>query len=220
MGSQRVRHLADTQSAKTEWLSLSYNTCLFLTYFTLYNKNYTSLHITTNDPILFLFMPEQYFIVYTCHGLPRWLTGKESACQCRRHGYYPWVGKILWRREWQHTPVFLPGASHGRRSLAGSSLWGLKRAGRDLVTKTTATYMHQIFLIPSSIDRQSGRFRVFIIANSTTMRPGVHASFRIMVFSRYMSSSGTAGSYQCMYAESRKHGTEEAICRAGSETRT
>ena len=30
-----------------------------------------------------------------------------------------WVQKISWRRKWQHTPVFLPGESHGQRSLAG-----------------------------------------------------------------------------------------------------
>ena len=29
----------------------------------------------------------------------------------------PWVGKIPWRRTWQPTPVFLPGKSHGQRSL-------------------------------------------------------------------------------------------------------
>ena len=32
-----------------------------------------------------------------------------------------WVGKILWRRESQSTPVFLPGEFHGQRSLAGYS---------------------------------------------------------------------------------------------------
>ena len=26
---------------------------------------------------------------------------KESACQCKRHGFNPWVGKMLWRRKWQ-----------------------------------------------------------------------------------------------------------------------
>ena len=35
-----------------------------------------------------------------------------------------WVGKIPWRREWQPTPVFLPGQSQGQRSLAGYSRWG------------------------------------------------------------------------------------------------
>ena len=46
-------------------------------------------------------------------GLRRWLSGKESACQCRRHKFSPWVGKILWRREWKPTPVFVPVKSHG-----------------------------------------------------------------------------------------------------------
>ena len=46
-------------------------------------------------------------------GLPRWLSGKESACQCRRPGFSHWAGKILWRRKWQPTPVFLPEKSSG-----------------------------------------------------------------------------------------------------------
>ena len=40
--------------------------------------------------------------------------------------FNPWVLKILWRREWKPTPVFLPGESHGQRSLVGYSLWGCK----------------------------------------------------------------------------------------------
>ena len=44
--------------------------------------------------------------------------------QCRRLEFHPWVGKIPWRREWQPTPVFLPGQSHAKRSLAGYSPWG------------------------------------------------------------------------------------------------
>jgi len=38
----------------------------------------------------------------------RWLSGKESGCQCKRHGFDPWVGKIPWGRKWQPTPIFLP----------------------------------------------------------------------------------------------------------------
>ena len=40
----------------------------------------------------------------------RWFNGiTDSIClQCRRTGFDPWVGKILWRRTWQPTPVFLP----------------------------------------------------------------------------------------------------------------
>ena len=44
--------------------------------------------------------------------------------QCKRPGFSPWVGKILWRREQLSTPVFLPGESHGQRSLAGYGPWG------------------------------------------------------------------------------------------------
>ena len=52
-------------------------------------------------------------------------SGKKPACQCRRHkncGFDPWIGKIPWRRAQQPTPVFLPGESHGQRSLEGYSL--------------------------------------------------------------------------------------------------
>ena len=42
------------------------------------------------------------------------LSGKESACQCRRHRFDTWVGKRPWRRKWQPTPLFLPGKSHDR----------------------------------------------------------------------------------------------------------
>jgi len=43
--------------------------------------------------------------------------------QCGRPGLDPWVGKILWRRNWLPTPVFLPGKAHGQRGLAGYSQW-------------------------------------------------------------------------------------------------
>ena len=54
-----------------------------------------------------------------------------GTCQCRRckrHRFNPWVGKIPWRRKWQPTPVFLPGKSHGQRSLVGYSPWGRKES--------------------------------------------------------------------------------------------
>ena len=69
-----------------------------------------------------------------CLRLHWWLSGEESACHNRRRGLDPWVGKIPWRRKWQPTPVFLPGESHGQRSLAGYSPQGCKRVGY-VVTK-------------------------------------------------------------------------------------
>ena len=45
-------------------------------------------------------------------GLPQWLSGKESAFQCKRCRFDPWVGKIPWKREWLPTLVFWPGEFH------------------------------------------------------------------------------------------------------------
>ena len=58
-------------------------------------------------------------------GFPGGTSGKKPTCQhflSKKCGFDGWVGKIPWRREWLPTPVFLPGESHGQRSLAGYSL--------------------------------------------------------------------------------------------------
>ena len=60
----------------------------------------------------------------TTKGVPGGTSGKEPACQCRRHKrcrFDPWVRKSPWRRAWQPTPVSLPGESQGQRSLVGYS---------------------------------------------------------------------------------------------------
>ena len=67
---------------------------------------------------------------------------KELPFQCRRHKrcrFHPWARKIPWRRKWQPTPVFLPGESHGQRSLVGYSPWGHKQL--DM----TEQQMHSLF---------------------------------------------------------------------------
>ena len=52
-------------------------------------------------------------------------------------GFESRVRKIPWRRKWQTTPVFLPGNSHGQRSLADYSPWGHK--SRTWLSDWTAT---------------------------------------------------------------------------------
>ena len=49
-----------------------------------------------------------------------------NAGDTKKHKFDPWVGKIPWRRKWLSTPVFLPGKSHGQRSLVGYSPWSRK----------------------------------------------------------------------------------------------
>ena len=73
-------------------------------------------------PALSLFFPP------LLQELPWWLRWERRCLQCRRLGCDPGVGKIPWRREWQPTLVFLPGESHGQRSLAGYRPWGCKES--------------------------------------------------------------------------------------------
>ena len=75
-----------------------------------------------------------YKVVSHHMGLPWWHVGKEPACQCKRPGFDPCVGKIPLEKE-TPTPVFLPGKSHGQRSLVGYGPWSRKRTRHDLATK-------------------------------------------------------------------------------------
>ena len=62
-------------------------------------------------------------------GLPRWPSGKELTCQCKRHKrltFDTWVEMTSWRRAWQPTSVFMPGESHGQRSLVATVLRATK----------------------------------------------------------------------------------------------
>ena len=69
---------------------------------------------------------------------PWWLSDKESACQCKKCRFNPWVEKIPWRRKWQATPVFLSGKSYGQRSVEGYSPWGHKESD---TTERLSTYL-------------------------------------------------------------------------------
>ena len=55
------------------------------------------------------------------HSLPARLSGEEYSCNARDTGDVDSISGSgrCWRRKWQPTPVFLPGESHGERSLAG-----------------------------------------------------------------------------------------------------
>ena len=90
-----------------------------------------ALHLTLFFLTLYVFGITFYIFLFVCHltivldmdvfhyfcfltlmlallELPRWLSGNESACQCRRCrkcGFDPWVGEISWRRKWRPTLV-------------------------------------------------------------------------------------------------------------------
>ena len=83
-------------------------------------------------------------------GFPDGSSGKEPVCQCRRCkrlGLDPWIRKISWGRKWLPTPAFLPGESHGLRSLAGYSPWRHKE-----LDTTEQLSMHALPLTPTFWD--------------------------------------------------------------------
>ena len=81
-------------------------------------------------------------------GLPRWLTAKNSTCQCKRCRFHPWVRKSPWNRKWQPTPVFLPGTFHRDRSLwatvheAAEESNMTEQMSRHVCSKRQSLYIH------------------------------------------------------------------------------
>ena len=77
-------------------------------------------------------------------GLPWWLSCREFICQSRRCESR--VRKIPWGRKWQPTLVFLPGKSHGLRSLVGYQL-----AGEVQDPPNSLAFVNKILLIHSHV---------------------------------------------------------------------
>ena len=59
-------------------------------------------------------------------GSPGGSDGKESACNAADPGSIPELGRSTGEEKWLPTPLFLPGESHGQKSLLGYSPWGRK----------------------------------------------------------------------------------------------
>ena len=91
--------------------------------------------------------------------------------QCRGSGFNPWVGKIPWRREWQSTPVFWPGKSHGWRSLAGYSPCGHKES--DTTEQLTHTFPSN-FTVSQNITQKYLRQSVPSLQKSSIKKYEIH----------------------------------------------
>ena len=82
-----------------------------------------------NTLLMYILIMLTISIVNIKKRFPRWLSGKESTCpcmRCRRCGFRSLGQEELLEEETAPTPVFLPGKSHGQRSLVGYSPWGYK----------------------------------------------------------------------------------------------
>ena len=73
------------------------------------------------NPVYHMSNISHIFVIYyiTILGLCMWHSDKESACQRRRQKRQVWsLGQeVPWSRKWLPTPGFLPGKSHGQKSL-------------------------------------------------------------------------------------------------------
>ena len=98
--------------------------------------------LNTNPQINNLILPIRFLKNSPqCSGLPWWLSGKESACQCRRCGFNPWVRKIPWKRKWQPTPVFLPRKSCGQKDLGGLQSFRLQKSTAQQLNNNNNSYV-------------------------------------------------------------------------------
>ena len=87
-------------------------------------------------------------------GFPGGLVVKNppaNAGDTRDTGSDPWVEKIPWRKKWQPSPVFLPGKSHGQRSLVGYCPLGHKESDKTKGLSTHTHIMLHQFLQPGTV---------------------------------------------------------------------
>ena len=94
----------------------------------------------------------------------------------RRAGFNPWAGKIPWKRAQQPTPVFLPGESHGQRSLVGYRPWSRKDS--DATEQLTLSFSFSF-----SLHDQHGSAGGFALGHAHSRSPlmGQPASQRTQV---------------------------------------
>ena len=76
-----------------------------------------------------------YFKVLEISAFPGDTSGKEPACQCRKCGFDPWIGRIPWRRKWQPTPPLQGNGSTPEEPGGLYIVHGVARVGRDFLTK-------------------------------------------------------------------------------------
>ena len=69
----------------------------------------------------------------------------------------PWSQKMPWRRRWPPTPLFLPGKSHGQRSLVGYSPWGHRESDTTEHAGTDRKAPQSTVLPPKPCDVDDGR---------------------------------------------------------------
>ena len=85
------------------------------------------------DELYGIYVAQSCLIFWSLNWVKVWYKGASQVTLVvknwpanKRYGFDPWVRKIPWRRIWKLTPLFLPGESHGQKSLVSYSPLGCK----------------------------------------------------------------------------------------------
>ena len=124
-----------------------------------------SIHVVANGKALFFFVAN--ILLYGASLVAQTLV--RNLLHCRGPGFNLWVRKIPWRKEQLLTPVFLPGESHGQRSLMGYSPCGHKEPDKteQLNTHILLYIFYCIIFIHLLMD--TGCFYFLVIINNAKM---------------------------------------------------
>ena len=132
-------------------------------------------------------------LVYIIYGLPDG-SDRKNLLAIQETWFNTWVGKIPWRREWQPTPIFLPGECYGQRSLAGYSPWG-HRVGHNWTTNTLHNVLSIIYVqfFRILMNRSFYHYETGLVISGNTLWFQVyifsfsysHLSFLYLAFSSY-----------------------------------
>ena len=163
-----------------------------------------------------LYSIDSFVCPYTSIGLPWWLSGNKSACQCRRLSFNLWVRKVSWRRKWQPTPVFLPGRYHGQRSLGAYSPWGYERVWHDLEGNGTSL---QYSCLENPMDGGAWWAAVHGVSKSRTQLSNFTFSFHFHALEKEMATHSSVLAWRipgtgslvgyCLWGHTESDTTEE-----------
>ena len=120
----------------------------------------------------------------------------------------PGSGRLPWRRKWQPTPVFLPGESHGQRSLVGYTVHGVTKS-RTRLSDFTFTFLGQssvpisfvslfvFYVFSYLLSKRMGCFSGCLMSSASIQKLfcGIYSAFKCFFFDEFMGDKVVSLSY-------------------------
>ena len=117
-----------------------------------------------------------------CVDFPGGSDSEESTYKAGDPGSIPGSGRPPWRREWQPTPVFFPGESHGQRSLMGCiQSMGSQRIGHDWAIDAFTTYYNSRLVKYSFFPKYYSQNAVSTLLKHESLSAFIYNVFSIII---------------------------------------